>query len=70
MWIFKDGEDWRPPFLPARRRGRNESPLPGIGGVANSFALSPYAAYHWTETKPDAYTETGGGFPASIAAAK
>jgi probable HAF family extracellular repeat protein len=29
------------------------------------FNISPYAAYTWTETKLDSYTETGGGFPAS-----
>lgn len=28
-----------------------------------AFALSPYAAYTWTETELDAYTETGGGLP-------
>jgi probable HAF family extracellular repeat protein len=28
-----------------------------------AFSLSPYGAYTWTETKLDAYTETGGGFP-------
>lgn len=33
------------------------------------FSLSPYAAYTWLETKLDAYTETGGGFPAQFAAA-
>ena len=27
------------------------------------FSFSPYAAYTWLETKLDAYTETGGGFP-------
>jgi Autotransporter beta-domain len=27
------------------------------------FSLSPYAAYTWSETKLDAYTETGGGLP-------
>lgn len=34
------------------------------------FSLSPYAAYTWMETKLDAYTETGGGFPAQFAASK
>jgi hypothetical protein len=32
------------------------------------FSLSPYAAYAWTETELDAYTETGGGFPQQFAA--
>ncbi|RDD82742.1 autotransporter domain-containing protein [Dyella tabacisoli] len=27
-------------------------------------SFSPYAVYNWTKTKLDAYTETGGGFPA------
>ena len=30
------------------------------------FSLSPYAAYTWTETKLDAYTETGGGLPTTV----
>jgi len=34
------------------------------------FSLSPYAAYTWLETRLDAYTETGGGFPAQFAASK
>jgi hypothetical protein len=33
-----------------------------------SFSLSPYAAYTWSKSKLDAYTETGGGFPAYFAA--
>ena len=37
---------------------------------AGGFALSPYAAYTWMETKLVAYTETGGGFPVGYAAAK
>ena len=32
------------------------------------FSLSPYAAYTWSKSKLDAYTETGGGFPAHFAA--
>ncbi len=32
------------------------------------FSLSPYAAYTWSKSKLDAYTETGGGFPANFAA--
>jgi outer membrane autotransporter protein len=32
------------------------------------FSLSPYAAYTWSQSKLDAYTETGGGFPAYFAA--
>lgn len=32
------------------------------------FSLSPYAAYTRMETKLDAYTEMGGGFPAQFAA--
>ncbi len=35
-----------------------------------AFSLSPYAAWTWMETKLDAYTETGGGFPAQFAAAR
>ena len=31
-----------------------------------AFSLSPYVAYTWLETKVDAYTETGGGFPAAF----
>lgn len=31
-----------------------------------AFSLSPYVAYTWMETKLDAYTETGGGFPAAF----
>jgi Autotransporter beta-domain len=34
------------------------------------FSLSPYATFTWSETKLDAYTENGGGFPAQFAAAK
>jgi len=37
---------------------------------AGRFGLSPYAAYTWTQSKLDAYTETGGGFPATFGAAK
>lgn len=33
------------------------------------FSLSPYAIYSWMKTSLDAYTETGGGFPATYAAA-
>ncbi len=32
------------------------------------FSISPYAAYTWIKSKLDAYTETGGGFPAHFAA--
>jgi len=32
------------------------------------FSLSPYAAYTWSQSKLDAYTETGGSFPASFEA--
>ena len=32
------------------------------------FSLSPYVAYTWSKTKLDAYTETGGGFPAQFGA--
>jgi hypothetical protein len=32
------------------------------------FDISPYAAYTWLKTKLDAYTETGGGFPAQFSA--
>lgn len=35
-------------------------------GKLGVFALSPYAAYTWSETELDAYTETGGGLPASF----
>lgn len=35
-------------------------------GKLGAFALSPYAAYTWSETGLDAYTETGGGLPASF----
>ncbi len=34
------------------------------------FGLSPFVAYTWVETRLDAYTETGGGFPAQFAASK
>ncbi|MCX5656684.1 MAG: autotransporter domain-containing protein, partial [Candidatus Omnitrophica bacterium] len=30
------------------------------------FHLSPYVVYTWSQTKLDAYTETGGGFPAQF----
>jgi len=33
------------------------------------FGLSPYAAYTWSVTKLDAYTEIGGGFPSQFAPA-
>lgn len=33
-----------------------------------STRFSPYAAYTWTDTRLDSYTETGGGFPAHFAA--
>jgi probable HAF family extracellular repeat protein len=36
--------------------------------VLGKFNLSPYAAYTWAKTQLDAYTETGGGFPAQYAA--
>jgi uncharacterized protein YhjY with autotransporter beta-barrel domain len=36
--------------------------------VLGQFHLSPYAAYTWAKTELDAYTETGGGFPAQYAA--
>ena len=32
------------------------------------FGLSPYTTYTWSKTNLDAYTETGGGFPAQFAA--
>lgn len=34
------------------------------------FSLSPYAAYTWTETSLDAYTESGGGLPVQFNATK
>lgn len=34
------------------------------------FSLSPYVAYTWMETRLDAYTENGGGFPVAYAAAR
>lgn len=37
---------------------------------ASNLSISPYIAYTWVKTKLDAYTETGGGFPASYDAAK
>jgi probable HAF family extracellular repeat protein len=33
-----------------------------------AYDISPYAAYTWIKTSLDAYTETGGGFPAQFAA--
>lgn len=36
--------------------------------ILGKFSLSPYAAYTWAKTELDAYTETGGGFPAQYAA--
>ena len=35
---------------------------------AGRFDISPYAAYTWLKTRLDAYTETGGGFPAQFGA--
>ncbi|MHB8949158.1 MAG: autotransporter domain-containing protein [Rhodoferax sp.] len=35
-----------------------------------TFSLSPYAAYTWVKTGLDAYTEIGGGFPATYASVK
>lgn len=35
----------------------------------SNVSLSPYAAYTYTQTKLDGYTETGGGFPAQFDAA-
>ena len=32
-----------------------------------TFSVSPYAAYTWTETRLDGYTETGGGLPLQFA---
>jgi probable HAF family extracellular repeat protein len=37
---------------------------------AGPFSLSPYAAYTRMETRLDAYTETGGGFPVAYGASK
>lgn len=37
---------------------------------AGRFSLSPYASLTWTETRLDAYTETGGGFPVAYGASK
>lgn len=37
---------------------------------AGRFSLSPYTSLTWTETRLDAYTESGGGFPVAYAASK
>lgn len=35
-----------------------------------SVGFSPYAAYTWVQTNLDGYTETGGGFPATVNATR
>jgi hypothetical protein len=41
----------------------------GLAKIGN-FSLSPFAAYTWTETKLDAFSETGGGLPVQFSSTK